>query len=1022
MRKKGSKNNLIKLMVIMLLMALVASSATPLMIKSYNKIEESKVYDSFNPPFSALDEPIYEWIDNFDNEQLIESSMSYDYVLSGGKAEIKSTWPIWTDISWTKMVTITLNNKKGLTLYDHAIHLNVGYDSDMKENFADVRFKHENTPTQWLSQWIENYDDNDAEIWVHIPVIPAGTSTLYMFYGNPSAEKESNFYAVFDEWEEEWPNDEKLSYHIYTEGAWDPDVCFGNNKFLIVWEEGTAPYPPYTFYFKQDIRGSIYDVSGTPIKEDFTIRSGQEPQWHHENPSVAYGGGTFFVAWEHYYTSTDPHSMNIKARLVSTSGSVGNDIVICDAEDVQADPMVKFDNKNNRFCVVWEDARGGTTNYNIYGKLYDTSGNPVGGEKNICVESNSQFEPWVAFDSENEQYMVVYEEKKGDFEMDIYGQLFNKDLNPVGNRFIVADGSSSTRYLYPCVEYSEEADRYLVTYNSATPSKPFRGSIYGKTYTPSGELRSSALIKQGENFVRTDIAPYLETAFLVCFNGGGKIWGRFITVDGEIETYDEMGDIQLSASASAEADWVNVASDENEIFVTWEDTRIDYAAPFDGMSDAYGNIWHLNIGDSSEVTASFGSEQQMILSAQITSKEITPENLFKWDEFTAVFDGTITFDVLKSDGSIISGFEHINSGRDLSSINEDTIRLRVHLTRTKPSTTPTLDQWKVTYLGKDEEPPRTHLDYIEGDKGLNDWYIEESVIIWLHAYDLPEQTGSGVDTTYYTIDNGKTQEYNPDGGIHLDATQSSNWMGYWDVNFWSVDIAGNIENNNNPENKISIKIDAEKPQIEITEPINEQEVEIPFWVRADASDNGVIDRVQFNIQIDGDWMDQPYVDDTPPYEWYCNEKRRIHPKALSQEDGSPTQQMGVNVMVRAEVIDESGQEDLHEIWVHITNWNIGKPSIIINGKQILNQLGIGLAIAGNVDIQIPAPQNADSVKFVADQFIRQNKFVEWDYDLSNGCQASFDIPTGFYIFTAEAYKEEVLITTYATITLIFISI
>ncbi|PNX46865.1 MAG: hypothetical protein BV456_11715 [Thermoplasmata archaeon M8B2D] len=916
----------------------------------------------------------------------------------------------------------------GYTVSHYAIKLTISYDSDMNPDFHDIRFKHESFPTQWLDYWIEDYTHaSSAIVWVNFPSLKTGSSEMYLFYGNPSASDQSDFYAVFSQWEAEWANDNKISVHLYTEGAWDPDVAFGNNRFLVVWEEGQAPYLPYTYFFKQDIRGSIYDTDGTPVMEDFTIVSGQNPQWHHENPSTAFGGGNFFVAWEHYYTPTDYTTMNIKAKIVSPSGSVGPEILVCDAPACQADPYVCFNSVNNQFLVTWEDQRAGTTNYDIYGRLYSTSGSPVGSEKIINNFANSQCEPWAAFDPIHNQYMIVWEEGEhaanGPF--DIVMGLFDSNLNCIGpgsgnNPIKIADGNSDIDYNFPCVSFCEENQRFIVTYNDGDISSgDWWGNVWGIIFDSSGNVKVDTFLIRNGNFVRTDAVPYLSTNFLVAFNGGGNIWGRFVSSD-DGTIYN--GDIKISASTAAEADWVNLAVDENEIFAVWEDTRIDYAPPFNGMPDVYSNIWHLNIGDIGDVSINMGSEKNIILNAQITSKQIVPENLYRWYDFSVSYTDNIKFDILDVEGNPIVGFEDINSGKDLSNLNQDVIRLRATFHRDNPSYSPTLDTYKVRYIGLDDEAPVTRIDYIEGDKGLNNWYIEESVIIWLHAYDLPEQTGSGLDTTYYTIDNGITQEYNPDGGIHLDATQSSNWMGYWDVNFWSVDIAGNIENKNTPENKISIKIDAEKPQIEITEPINEQEVEIPFWVRADASDNGVIDRVQFNIQIDGDWMDQPYVDDTPPYEWYCNEKRRYHPKGLLQEDGSPSQLTGVNVMVRAEVIDESGQEDLHEIWVHVTNWKVGKPSVIINGKQILNQLGIGLAIAGKVDIQTPVPQNVDSAKFIADQLIRQNKFVEWDYDISDGCQASFDIPTGFYIFTVEVYKEEEIISTYATIPLIFISI
>jgi len=1002
-----NEQKILKLVVITIFIILLVPSASSSLLKTSTINEEKPYFDGSSPPMQTLDEPIYTWSDEFDNEQWIESTMSYDYEVNGGNAKMKGTYEIWTDPSWTKMMPISLRNNAGKTLNNYAIHLTVDYDSDMKSNYNDVRFKHGNTPTQWLPLWIENYDTNDAEFWVNIPTLPTGTSDLYMFYGKPSATSVSNFYGVFQEWEEEWANDEKLSTHVYSEDAEDSDVCFGNNKFLVVWEEGQELYPPYTLFWKHDIRGSIYDTSGNVINEDFTIRSGQGTQWHHENPSAAYGGGKFFVAWEHYYTSTDPSSMNIKARLVTTSGSAGSDIVVCEDPNVQADPMVKFDNINNRFCVVWEDARQGTGNYNIYAKLYDTNGNQIGAEKDICTQSNNQFEPWVAFDPLHQQYMIVYEEKVGDFEIDIYGQLFDKNLNSIGSRFKVADGSSSTRYIYPCVEFSSEADRYLVTYNSGTTSKPYRGSIYGKTYDSGGNLKSSAIIKSGTNFVRTDIAPYLETAFLVCFNGGGKIWGRFITVDGEIDTYDEMGDIQLSASNSATADWVNVASDEDEIFVTWEDTRVDYAAPFEDYADAYGNIWHLNIGDSNDVTITPGSEKQLITEACITSKEITAENLFRWHDFDVTYSGgNIRFDILDASGDPVSGYTGISPGLDLSSLNEDAIRLRATFTRNDPSSSPALDRWQVRYIGEDDEDPCTTLDHIDGLKGQNGWYNDESLTIWLKASDFPEQTGSGVDATYYTINSGNTEIYSDASGIQLSATQASNWMGEWDVNFWSVDKAGNVENKNKPENKLHFKIDAEDPYVEIVEPPEEEDVEMPFWMRAYATDNGQIDRVEFNIEIDGDWLpkEKVYKDYEPPYEWFCDVKRG-KAKILSASDPEPT---GVSVMIKAEVFDESGRSWSHEIWIYITNWN-NVPKQKTSFIQLLTTLKLAIEIDKTLDINMPTNIDADKIKMEATKIFTRKTYELWDNDLTDGCDASFDIPSGFYKITGYSYKDNDLI-------------
>jgi hypothetical protein len=994
-------NNVLKLVIITICLIFISASFSQAMVKTKTSISQKESYKHNQYEPTSLGDPIYEWKDDFSSEQKIDSTMSHDYEIVGGKAQIKSTFPIWTDPNWKCMKPITVKNNVGTPLENYAVKVIVTYDSDMDPNYHDLRFKHANNPTQWLDYWIEKYDTTSATVWVNIPSIPTGESKMYMFYGNPSAPSQSDFYAVFSDWDEEWENDLKVSVHLPEEGAWDPDVAYGNGRYLVAWEEG-FPFFPY----KQDIRGSIYDNDGNPIIEDFTIRTGTGVQWHHENPSAAYGGGKFFVAWEHYETSSDPSTMSIIGRFVDLNGGVSSsDIKICQEPLIQADPNVCFDNKNNRFLVVWEDCRLGYGNYNIYGKLYDTNGNQIGNEKIISAAANSQCEPWVAFDPINQQYMIVFEEganaATGPF--DIWVGLFDKDLNCIGpgtgsyKPIKLTSSNEGTDYNFPCVSFCEQNQRFLITYNDGDiSSNHWYGNVWGTVLDSSGNIKVDTFLIRNGHFVRTEIAPYLSTNFLVSFNGGEKIWGRFVSSqDGTIYN----GDIPLSASTSAVADWSNMATDGDQIFVAWEDARVSGDG---GIPDVYANLWHLNIGDS-EVTCTVGTEQNLILTARVTSIIIVPENLFKWLDFLSVSDGTISFDILDAAGNPITGYQDINSGKDLSGLSAKEIRLRADFSRTNPSYSPTLDEWKVRYYGKDEEPPRTSIDRIEGTKGLNDWYIEESVTIWLYAQDYPEKTGSGVKETKYTLNGGTAQTYNQEGGIHLVATQQSSWTGQWEVNFWSIDIAGNIENKNKQENKINIKIDAEKPYVEIKEPANEQEVAVPFWVRADARDNTEIDYVAFDIEPFGKRDGFPIKvyqpnPDNGLYEWYCDVKQGKQ-KSLFLDNNPQPQTTGVNVMVRAQVYDKSGQTWIHEVWVYITNWK----------KDIIRYNPFMLAFSQDLTIETPVPTDADTVKFVATKIFTGKQTIIWDYDLSDGCSAVFDIPTGFYRITTYAYKEDTVV-------------
>lgn len=638
----------------------------------------------------------FTWEDLFNDATKVDPTMSYNYDMVSGFVKIKNTYPIWTDPDWTRMKQITITANQALSNY--AIHLSVAYDADMQSGYADLRFKHENSGDVVLNYWIENYTSSSASVWVKIPTLPAGNSVMYMFYGNPDAQSQSDFYSVFTDWQGHWANDEQISYHGSNEGAWDTDVCFGNGEFLVAWEEGQAWAPPYTWGFKQQIRASMYGSDGSNVVFDNLVYGDTTMYYRNENPSIDYGDGTFFVAWEHYDTVANPSitTENIQARTVVRNGNqlqLGAVITICSAADCQADANVQFDSVNNRFCVVWEDARNGEANYNIYGRLYDADGNAVGGEKSICTAANSQCEPSVAFDPINGQYMIVWEEgitaDLGPFSLK--AGIFDSDLNQIGNTITVATGSDGIDYNFPTVEFSQQTERYLVTFNNDDISAgDWWGNIWGKIYDDAGSLLVDTFQIKSGDFTRTDIVPYLSSSFFVSFNskgvsGSGVIWGKLVSSTGEVFT----NDVQLSASTSAEADWANLAVGDGKIFASWEDIRVIYPYPWNNMPDTFGNIWQLNIPGGSEVTYTTGDEKELFLSAILTSISINPENLVDWYDFDAISEGTITFNVLNGAGDAVL-IEGINPGQSLQSLEAVPIRLQAHFTRTNPCTPPRL--------------------------------------------------------------------------------------------------------------------------------------------------------------------------------------------------------------------------------------------------------------------------------------------------------------------------------------------
>lgn len=874
------------------------------------------------------------WEDSFDTSHYIDAGNSSHYLIEDGAVQMMGTVPQWTDSAWTQMKRITLDADESME--NAILHLTIDYDSDMQNDYRDIRFKY-NNDTYWLPYWIEerNNDPNNpcAKVWVKLSLLEAGTSYMYLFYGNDNAIDGSDYWAVFDEdsWQKGYVHDHQITYHMAKEGAWAPSVSFGEDRYLVSWVEGVPQYLPYGMIYRMQIRGCFYDETGQLLHGRFDITpwdSDPLQTFRCEDPATAYGrsGGdtNFFVAYEYFDDPTDVTTTEIHGAIVPRSTTNGNDVTrftICDAPGVQADPRVAFDTQNNRFFVVWEDGREGTGNYNVYGQLFDIDGTAVGTEKIISSRPQSQCQPWIIFDDVNNHFFVVWEEginaANGPFE--IWGQLFDVNGDELGSAKRISEpGDTYTDYNYPSAAFSSATQRFLVVWQQDDISAgSTRGPIWATVLDQDGTVVSSPKKISIGSFNRPKAVPYMSSSFFVSYDGSGEIWGNLVLSTGTVYS-DEL---QLSDSESSAADWPAIGTNGERIFVAWEDLRIIYMEPYESMNlpDIYGNIWSFNMPTGSSIDYSVGDEISIILDAIVTSVEIAPENLENWYRFSASKTGDISFDILDGQSLLVLKSD-VSSGVSLNDISASSIRLRARFHRDNPSSSPVLDSWNVSYRGIDETPPQTTIQDIEGIKGLHEWYTSESVILWLHAEDFPTDAGSGIDAVYYTLNGGSVQQYNQQTGLILATSQSTNWTGVWTVVFWAEDNAGNQETHKGPENRVTISIDADKPYVEIISPADEEQVEIPFWVRATPRDNVGIDRVEFDIEPFGEREGLPYVDTEPPYEWHCDVKQGESIGIDALGFGV----LGTNKMVRAQVFDEAGQSWTHEVWVYINNWDAGE--------------------------------------------------------------------------------------------------
>lgn len=90
---------------------------------------------------------------------------------------------------WTRKRLVTISPFKK----DFQVRLTVPYDSDMRSDYADLRFYDPTSGIQ-LPYWIESKDGTQAVVWVRTNVSPV----IELYYGNPQASPQETPKRVFD--------------------------------------------------------------------------------------------------------------------------------------------------------------------------------------------------------------------------------------------------------------------------------------------------------------------------------------------------------------------------------------------------------------------------------------------------------------------------------------------------------------------------------------------------------------------------------------------------------------------------------------------------------------------------------------------------------------------------------------------------------------------------------------------------------------------------------------------------------
>lgn len=165
------------------------------------------------------------------------------------------------------------------------------------------------------------------------------------------------------------------------------------------------------------------------------------------SPALAVDPNTnrLLLAWEDNSGSTAT-GKDVLGQLVDLASftSYGSQLRISNGVGDQTSPTASFDNVNQRFLVVWEDARNqsaNVSNMDIYSQFIDPQGNLSGGNSIVTVNPANQLAPAVVFgDTSFRKFMVLWKDGRLNNNADIYAQLLEFSVSP---QLTITDGSGN---------------------------------------------------------------------------------------------------------------------------------------------------------------------------------------------------------------------------------------------------------------------------------------------------------------------------------------------------------------------------------------------------------------------------------------------------------------------------------------------------------------------------------------------------------------------------------------------------
>ena len=187
-------------------------------------------------------------------------------------------------------------------------------------------------------------------------------------------------------------------------------------------------------------------------------------------------------------------------------------------ESVKAGPDLQVIPEMGPYLDIWDDAGNNTNSVVVYNPRHD-------------------------------EYLVVWTTMQDQFSTDIWGRRLRGDGSPIPNGWFNIDNEAGKHLINPAIAYNSQTDQYLVVYNIDLAMDNM--DIWGKIVNWNGVLSSRLYLDTSPQRQTDPAVVYnpLENQYLL----GYSDWQSFSTVNLKLQTLNQFGGAVNSASVVSPA-------------------------------------------------------------------------------------------------------------------------------------------------------------------------------------------------------------------------------------------------------------------------------------------------------------------------------------------------------------------------------------------------------------------------------------------------------------------------------------